>query len=285
MKYLCTADWHLREDKPVCRLEKNNQEWIDFQFSKVDEILKIAVDNNVDGILHAGDIFHRAKVSPEIVNRLIFLIISFQIPFYFISGNHDLLYHSENNLNKSSIGILYNLTLQKETFFHIWPVGYKNICLMHQLIFENERKRPKWSKVLIAEELMESIGSMVVITGDNHQSFTYEKENRILINPGCIMTQAVDENYDKWAYFLMTDYKVWEIDCVKLKSDKYLVTSVHIEEENERDKRIESFVSMLRKRKNITLDFKANLEKHIKDNSRNIDNDMQNIFYELEEKK
>lgn len=86
MKLLHTADWHIGRTL-------NGFSLLDEQEHAFEQILQIAKDENVDGIVIAGDIYDRAVPNPEAVTALnqMFCRINLEnkLPIYAISGNHD----------------------------------------------------------------------------------------------------------------------------------------------------------------------------------------------------
>jgi exonuclease SbcD len=86
MKLLHTADWHIGRTL-------NGYSLLDEQEHAFSEILKIAKEEQVDGIVIAGDIYDRAVPSTDAVTALnkmlVTLNIQNKIPIYAISGNHD----------------------------------------------------------------------------------------------------------------------------------------------------------------------------------------------------
>jgi exonuclease SbcD len=86
MKLLHTADWHIGRTL-------NGYSLLDEQKYAFKQILQIAKDEKVDGIVIAGDIYDRAVPSPEAVTALneMFKEINLEnhLPIYAISGNHD----------------------------------------------------------------------------------------------------------------------------------------------------------------------------------------------------
>lgn len=113
MKLLHTADWHIGRTL-------NGYSLLDEQKYAFKQILQIAKDEKVDGIVIAGDIYDRAVPSPEAVTALneMFKEINLEnhFPIYAISGNHDsatrLNYGREWMQNTS----FYLNTLLKEAF-------------------------------------------------------------------------------------------------------------------------------------------------------------------------
>lgn len=86
MKLLHTADWHIGRTL-------NGFSLLDEQENAFDQILKIAQDEHVDGVVIAGDIYDRAIPNPEAVTALDKMLrqinLDNHIPIYAISGNHD----------------------------------------------------------------------------------------------------------------------------------------------------------------------------------------------------
>lgn len=86
MKFLHTADWHLGKILKGASL-------IDDQAYILDEILRIAVDEKVEAIVIAGDVYDRAVPPVEAVNLfneiLTKILLEKNIPILCISGNHD----------------------------------------------------------------------------------------------------------------------------------------------------------------------------------------------------
>ncbi|GBU10410.1 exonuclease [Erysipelotrichaceae bacterium] len=86
MKIMHTADWHL--GKIV-----NGASMLDEQRYILRQIIEIAKDEEVDGIIIAGDIYDRSVPPTEAVNMLndtlYELNVLRQIPLFIIAGNHD----------------------------------------------------------------------------------------------------------------------------------------------------------------------------------------------------
>ncbi|NVY96357.1 exonuclease SbcCD subunit D [Lactobacillus sp. DCY120] len=86
MKLLHTADWHIGRTL-------NGYSLLAEQKAVFAQIVQIAQDEEVDGIVIAGDLYDRAIPSPEAVTTLdqMFRTLNLEkkIPIYAISGNHD----------------------------------------------------------------------------------------------------------------------------------------------------------------------------------------------------
>lgn len=87
MKFLHTSDWHLGMTFRGGISYKDDQKYV------INEICKIAVDEKVDGILLAGDVFDKGIASQEAIQIydevMTYICATLNIPVYLIAGNHD----------------------------------------------------------------------------------------------------------------------------------------------------------------------------------------------------
>ena len=87
MRFLHTADWHLGRIFYGQYLTEDQAHVLEHQF------FNILKDENIDGILLAGDIFDRAvppieaiELWDSIITRL---AMDYKVPLFVVSGNHD----------------------------------------------------------------------------------------------------------------------------------------------------------------------------------------------------
>jgi len=87
MKLLHTSDWHLG------MTFRSGISYIADQKTFIDEICRIAVDNHVDGIMIAGDVFDKSIASQEALalydESMTYICGTLGIPVYIVAGNHD----------------------------------------------------------------------------------------------------------------------------------------------------------------------------------------------------
>lgn len=91
MKILFFADSHLGFDQPVRSRSNRLRRGPDF-FRNFQHILDTAKREQVDLVIHGGDLFHRSKVHPKIVNQAYDALFEFAesgIPLVIVPGNHD----------------------------------------------------------------------------------------------------------------------------------------------------------------------------------------------------
>ncbi|WP_133407492.1 exonuclease SbcCD subunit D [Parashewanella tropica] len=85
MKFIHTSDWHIGR-------YLHNQSLHQEQKAVLEQITKLAVDNDVDAIIVAGDIYDRSvppATSVELLNNALNQILEHDIQVIMIAGNHD----------------------------------------------------------------------------------------------------------------------------------------------------------------------------------------------------
>lgn len=86
MKFIHTADTHLGYQ------QYHKQERRDDFFDAFDTIITDAIEKDVDGVIHGGDLFHRSRPDIETLSRAFSGLKRLQehgIEFYMVVGNHD----------------------------------------------------------------------------------------------------------------------------------------------------------------------------------------------------
>jgi len=276
MKYVFTADWHIRGDKPSCR--KSN--FLDIQKKTIEQIFAISNDNNAV-LVHAGDIFHSSKIkdSEYWLSFLFDRISYYNISFAFIAGNHDLPEHSVKAVDNSSFGAFknalhlhygYSMIEALNNFASLdYPCNFNtlsNNAMLNSFLVLHcycAEKAPGFIKDGIsASGLLDELSFKVFVTGDNHHGFVFEKDGRFVINPGCITRQAVD----------MKDYKPFVVlfDDLTFSYEKIYLCDNDVDDfdlfeynqtQERKDRLDSSFVTKLKSTINIDYSFEDNLKK------------------------
>ncbi len=275
---LITADWHLRKDVPRCRAIPEG-DWIDYQLQRVWSIMCIAEERGAD-VLLAGDIFNNARAgSDQLVSGLLNALFSFRdVRVGILPGNHDLLYHSMDYINRSTLGQLWQIALAGRTnLVPAWELegvcgapfgvddslGQGDIRVLHALTFPRDKDIPGYIEdAESGESLLEKYQEKIIVTGDYHGAWDIKEEGRRVINPGCLAIQAADmEDYTPGVYLLssMEEAPEW----VACPEDGDTISREFLDQETERDERIQAFIEGLSRESGVTLDFKANLDKAV----------------------
>lgn len=265
MRMIITADWHIRNTRPRCRID---EDWIKTQQKALNQIAEICENKNAP-LMVVGDIFNsNSDTSFECINMVQKLADRIG-GIYILAGNHDLPYHSSENIDKSAIGVL----LQSENIYKIEdysdefsapnfdeernPMPY---MFIHTLTIPSKDKLD-FIECETPESLLEKYPTAKwIFTGDYHKNFVYEKNGRYVINPGCLIRQVSDmKNYQCVIYFVDTEKEI--IEFIPIIDNEELVNDEYIIRENEREERIESFVNKLKDVESVSLDFIDNVEK------------------------
>jgi len=193
---ILTADWHLRDSIPACRTEG----FLDVQWRNMEVVS--ALQSLYDcPVLHAGDLFHHWRSSPELIAMTVKMLPRQFITIY---GNHDLPYHSFAYKVKSALYVLEvgrhakvvnGVYWEAEQREEIQPdpinIRGKKILLGHLAI-----RAPGYEAVWMDEntmsvdEVFEKYDFDILVTGHYHLPFRVWRGERLLINPGPLTVQA-----------------------------------------------------------------------------------------------
>ncbi len=102
MKLLFFTDTHIRGTTP-----KNRKDiFVDTIERKLAEIINIIKEEKIDFVLHGGDLFDRPDVSIAIASKFAMVLDKIPVPFYLVSGNHDIYGHNPDTINRTMLGLL-----------------------------------------------------------------------------------------------------------------------------------------------------------------------------------
>lgn len=273
MKILLTADWHIRGDRPRCRID---EDWIESQRQDIQAVVDIARREKVDEAWVLGDLFHQPRAATEAVNMVLVGLKDLRevCPVYILPGNHDLPYHDYGNLEQSSLGIVLKSFPELQTRedpsgltlaaapFGLDPVDpHSDVWATHQLTFENDETKPPMAGGKIAQDLLDEAPNVrVVVTGDYHRGYVYTgADGRRVITPGCLNIQAAD----------MDDYKphvyIWDTATDQVTPHYLPINSVaivtdYLAAEKERDKRMDRCLEVATAAASVALSFTDNLK-------------------------
>lgn len=102
LKLLFLTDTHIRGTNPKNR--KDN--FVETLEKKLIEVTNLIEEYNIDYVLHGGDLFDRPDVSISIVSRFAMILGKIKVPFFLISGNHDIYGHNPDTINRTMLGLL-----------------------------------------------------------------------------------------------------------------------------------------------------------------------------------
>lgn len=280
-KFIITSDWHLREPNanPVCRTDN----FYETQWKKIAFIKRIQAENGMCPIIHAGDLFHHWKPSPELLSKT---IINLPKNFYTIYGNHDLPQHSLELLHKSGIHTLRvagALTVISTGHFGSEDIGElnNNVGIWHKFVYKKGSDEEGWAvknnSTILAENVLQKYPKYdIIITGDNHSAFVVKRQDEsgkihYLINPGSLTRQtAMQEDFQPRIYIYDKNRKK-KLEKIYIPIVKSAVSREHLDEKQERAEALEVFINQLKQEHEWmkSLDFKQNIEMYMQSNKVN----------------
>lgn len=105
MKILFFTDTHIKSKNPRSRID----DYEDSIYKKIEEIREISINENVDVILHGGDLFDKADVGIKTASRFGKLFQTFPKKVFIISGNHDIYGYNPNSIDRAMMGLFNSL--------------------------------------------------------------------------------------------------------------------------------------------------------------------------------
>lgn len=293
MKILVTADWHIRGDRPRCRIDEN---WLETQRQDIRAVREVARKHRVDAVWILGDLFHQPRCATEAVNMTLSALGELRevCPVRILAGNHDLPYHDFKNLDACSLGIVYHAghcpldyrgtgseykynetrTTRGEWLdVYAAPFGEDRaeeldalkpaIWTVHVLTFPSDKDRPAKDVGVTADELLDAAPSArVILTGDYHHGYMVTRQDgRKVITPGCLNIQVADmADYRPRVYILDTD--TLDAEPVYLEGHAGDIVTDYLVEQQERDERMEKVLEVVGDGV-ASLDFMGNLDREI----------------------
>lgn len=281
MKILITADWHVRGERPLCRLD---EDWIESQRKTISEIRSVFENNGCDQMWVLGDVFDAPRCATAAVNMLIGELNKFPLDSVkILCGNHDLKDHNYGNLEECSIGILkkifgdvpewvgvglgtMNVSAQPFALDDLQSTA--DVICTHQLTFPNAEARPMPDCGVLAQDLLDRWREAeIIFTGDYHHGYVFKEDwdtlpGRYVVTPGCINIQKADElDYQPFVV-------VWDTESVSgdyafekfyLDPQRENCTRDHIEAREQNEEQLAQVVETIKGGAEITLDFDSNL--------------------------
>jgi DNA repair exonuclease SbcCD nuclease subunit len=261
---ILTADWHLRDSVPVCRID----DFWQTQWRKVEFVAKLALKYNCP-VLHAGDLFDNWKPSPYLLSMALMYLPD---NFYTVYGNHDLPQHSLKEREKSGIH-----TLEKAGKIHVLPNGhwgeeldptvilfennpsFEKIAVWHKFTYGSVLPWPGCKEVSAFSLLRKNPYFRLIVTGDNHTPCVVRLKDRVLVNPGSLMRQTADQlDHTPRVYLWYSNTN--EIKKVMVPIDVSAVIRTHLDDVAKKDERIQAFISKLQEKWDVTLSFEENMK-------------------------
>ena len=280
---ILSGDWHLREDQPTCRVDNFEEE----QWRNVNQVKALQEKYDCPVIL-SGDLFHHWKPSPSLLSKT---IEHFPKRVCTVLGNHCVPQHNLDLLHKSGVYTLSKaekLSILAGTHWGEKPNkvdGYvfnygeeeeRTMLIWHVMTHVGNIPWPGYDGTNADVLLKKYADYDMILTGNNHLPFTITHKGRRLLNPGSLTRQTADQIDYKpavWLWYADTN----DVTRVPLVINNNAVSREHIERQQQRDGRIEAFVSHINNDWKANVSFENNLEKAIKKNK--VKKKVKNLIY------
>ena len=258
---ILTADWHLRESTPICRTD----DFWQTQWNKVRFIAQLQAHHGCP-VLNSGDLFDFWKPSPFVLQMA---LKEMPNQMHVVWGNHDLPQHNIDLQDKTGLKVLETagaVTILPGTHWNQTPtmpsftIEDRNILVYHIMTYQGKEPWPGCTDYKAASLLRKYPEYDLIVTGDNHKAFVEEHQGRVLVNPGSIMRQGADQIDFRprvYLYFANTN----TVTPVYLPITADAVTRSHVENIEERNGRIDAFISKLNDEWVRDLNFEDNLQR------------------------
>ena len=284
---ILTTDWHLTLRQPPCRTDN----FVLTQKKKVRFIKKLSEKHNNCPVLIAGDLFADWKTSPELLNTFIPLLPKNIIAIY---GNHDLPQRNINLKKKSGVALLNKINLieiAKTGHYSLTGIDFdqlepfevkgRRVLLLHEMVYNVKTNRN--IEGILSRNILRKLKDVdLVVTGHNHQCFTFEKNGRLLVNPGSLTRHKADQINHKPCVFLWFA-KDNSIQKVNIPISKSAVSREHIEKEKANNEMLENFIQSLKETDYVDISFSDNLEQYINKNKKKIPLEVRKTIYRIME--
>jgi DNA repair exonuclease SbcCD nuclease subunit len=269
------SDIHLRETQPTCRTD----DFWSAQWKIIDWLAELQRKYNCP-VIHAGDLFHETKANRQSFWKPSPYLISMameHLPDHFVTiyGQHDLPDHNFELRDRSGIYVLekagkiqvmqtchWDQTPKEPSWQGEFAEGIeRKVLVWHNFTYVGQEPWPGCTSPKAHSLLRKYKQFDLIVTGDNHQSFvTKGVDGNLLVNPGSLTRQNAEQiNFKPKVYLWFAEDN--SVEAIEVPIAKNVITREHIEKVEERDKRIDAFISRMDSEWELTADFDENLER------------------------
>ena len=213
MKFISCSDLHIAVKAPTNRKDP----YMEMCLTKLEFILKTAVEDAYGVIVVAGDFFDSAIVPMYLIRYVIELIKIYDVEILVVPGQHDMRYHTQG-LHNTPLGILEAadcITLMDEKPYRsvkcmdtvFYGAGWEstetvemdsdpfNVILVHRLVTKSGPLFPGQTDYIAAEGICQLYPHAdLIVSGDNHTPHMWKSElSNININCGSMIRKSKDQ--------------------------------------------------------------------------------------------
>ncbi|WP_332690382.1 metallophosphoesterase family protein [Halalkalibacter lacteus] len=215
MKFLYVTDTHIRGTTPKNRLDV----YVDTLKEKLEEVITLANQEDVDVLLHGGDVFDRPDLSPNVVGQFAKIFMKANMPIYVVAGNHDTFGHNPETISRTMLGLMDSFgvmtVIDQEKPVLIEKAGVKVQISGQPYHYDLDQRDPKLDyyppngsnadvlihivhSMLVEKALPEGVSHTlidhiwgttadIILTGHFHGGFGIKERNgKFMCNPGAL---------------------------------------------------------------------------------------------------
>lgn len=283
MELLLTSDWHIRSTAP----ENRTDNFLEAQEKKIDFILQLAKERKALVVI-SGDIGHSAAWDMESLEKYIAKFKESKVRIFAIPGQHDIPYHQLKKIRKSAFGILlaskaieFKRTLIfPDVVLHFYPYSAeikpltedkqsgktKHIAIVHTLLTDSAQDTQKYGGASSLDFLRKHKDFDLIVSGDNHKTFTHKGGSRFLINPGSLMRSSINQTKHEPCVFLF-DTKKWEYERIKIPVEQHVFDTEKKAVLEVAEEKIDRYIANLKSVKVESSSFENAIKIFLKKNS------------------
>lgn len=252
MMYIITADMHLMSRQPKCRADDYHEAQV-----KMLEQLNAWQQEHQAKVIHAGDMFDKWD------DYRAALMFDGKMPkgMITIQGNHDVP-NNNSEYRWSAWALMMKVTgMVNVPSFSTFNKA-SGIAMLHKLVFENEpppylHEADTARKVITSAQQAYGDAVKLVVTGDNHSTFTHEHNGVLLINPGSPMRFNASQKNHKPCVFL---YDGTKAEPLYFDISKDIIDDTYLERQKEVASQFETFIDIADGNDNVAIDYDKNLD-------------------------
>lgn len=214
MRIALMGDLHLRDTIPKGRMDQYDS----VLMGKFKFILSFCDKHKIKALIQPGDFFESVTASVHVMRQAAALLRFHTVKVYVVYGQHDLRYHASDTSNvplqlfedfnlvtrlRPNSGVILSSQTEKKqvvAWGSSWNEGDPkvnpkdiNIWATHRMVIDNEKLWDGMKEFTLAKHLLKKNPFALIVTGDNHRSFTTKYGIRWLINCGSLGRTNIDQ--------------------------------------------------------------------------------------------
>ncbi len=273
------SDIHLRTTNP----EKRIDNYEEAMFNKFKFILEYCDKNGIGYLLLGGDIFDSPRQSIGFTTKVIALLKQYKVHVLAVFGNHDQFFRNQS-LDNTPLHLLKEagiMTILGDEHYivdniHFYGASWDdnipdivdkkafNVLVIHIMVIKDKKVYAQQEDYTTAGSLLKNNNFDLIVTGDNHETFTELYKGRRLVNSGSMMRSTVAQKDHEPCFFVTdTDNNTLnKIPIPILPAHEVLLIDEH-EETKSLNKNLNLYKEALKQEINNEFDFEENLRKKL----------------------